>query len=458
MAITRRDALLTMGSGFGMTAFAGMLGATTAAKGPHFPAKAKRVIFLFLNGGPSHVDTFDPKPALDKYDGKPVPESVSPIAAAGHIVQVGNLMKSPFTFKRYGQSGTPVSELFAKVGECIDDVCVIRSVYSDIPNHPQGLFMMNCGHSLAGRPALGSWLLYGLGTENHNLPGFVVLAPGLPIMAPQIWNSAFLPTSYQGTWIQNNEQDSQKLIPYSRNTHETRVQQQQKLDLLGKLNRMNLQQQGPTPQLEAAIEGMETAFRMQTEGVDAFDIGKESEATRAAYGEGDFARGCLMARRLVERGVRMVQVYFGAGQPWDSHSDIMDHRKLGQQSDQPIAALLRDLKSRGMLDDTLVMIGGEFGRTPAVEAKGSTLQNGRDHNSDGFTMLLAGGGVKAGTVYGGTDEFGFKAVDKPMHVHDLHASILHLCGFDHTKLTYRYSGRDFRLTDVSGNVVKEIMA
>ncbi|MEO8658830.1 MAG: DUF1501 domain-containing protein [Bryobacteraceae bacterium] len=458
MAITRRDALLTMGSGFGMTAFAGMLGANAVAKGPHFPAKAKRVIFLFLNGGPSHVDTFDPKPALDKYDGKPVPDSVGPIAAAGHIVQVGNLMKSPFSFKRYGQSGTPVSELFAKVGECIDDVCVIRSVYSDIPNHPQGLFMMNCGHSLAGRPALGSWLLYGLGTENHNLPGFVVLAPGLPIMAPQIWNSAFLPTSYQGTWIQNNEPDSQKLIPYSRNTHETRVQQQQKLDLLGKLNRLNLQQQGPTPQLEASIEGMETAFRMQTEGVDAFDIGKETEATRAAYGDGEFARGCLMARRLVERGVRMVQVYFGAGQPWDSHSDIMEHRKLGQQSDQPIAALLRDLKSRGMLDDTLVMIGGEFGRTPAVEAKGSTLQNGRDHNSDGFTMLLAGGGVKAGTVYGGTDEFGFKAVDKPMHVHDLHASILHLCGFDHTKLTYRYSGRDFRLTDVSGNVVKEIMA
>jgi hypothetical protein len=460
--MTRRETLMMMGSGFGMTAFAGMLGASTPSTsagpaGPHFAPKVKRVIFLFLNGGPSQVDTFDPKPMLDKYNGQPMP-GAHPIAAAGHTVQVGNLMKSPFGFKKYGQSGIEVSDIFSKLGECIDDVCVIRSMYSDIPNHPQGLFMMNCGISLAGRPSLGSWLLYGLGTENQNLPGFVVLAPGLPIMAPQIWNSAFLPASYQGSWVQNIQGDPEKLIPYIRNSRESASEQQRKLDLLGKLNRAQLMRQGPAPQLEAAIQGMETAFRMQTEGVDAFDITKESEATRTAYGDGDFARGCLMARRLVERGVRMVQVYFGAEQPWDSHSDIMDHRTLAQQSDQPIAALLRDLKSRGLLQDTLVMIGGEFGRTPAVEAKGTTLQNGRDHNSDGFTMLLAGGGVKGGMVYGATDEFGRKAVENPVHVHDLHATILHLCGFDHTKLTYRYSGRDFRLTDVSGTVVKDIFA
>jgi len=462
--MNRRDALRVMGSGFGMTAFAGMLGASTTAAGgsapmgPHFPAKAKRVIFLFLNGGPSHVDTFDPKVMLDKHNGEIPPQSATSIPAAGHLVQTGTLMKSPFQFRKYGQSGIEVSEIFSKVGECIDDVCVVRSMYSDIPNHPQGLFMMNCGHSLAGRPAMGSWLLYGLGTENQNLPGFVVLAPGLPIMAPQIWNSAFLPASYQGTWVQNNETDPEKLIPYIRNTVETSAEQRRKLDLLGKLNHLQLDRQGPSPQLEATIQGMETAFRMQVDAVDAFDIGKESEATRAAYGDGEFARGCLMARRLSERGVRMVQVYYGAGQPWDSHTDIMDHRKHAALSDQPIAALLKDLKARGMLQDTLVMIGGEFGRTPAVESKGSTLQNGRDHNSAGFTMLLAGAGVKAGTVYGATDDFGFKAVENPVHVHDLHATILHLCGFDHTRLTYRYSGRDFRLTDVAGNVVKGILA
>lgn len=462
--MNRRDALKTMGSGFGMTALGGMLGSTalhgsqSQPVGTHFVPKAKRVIFLFLNGGPSQVDTFDPKPALEKFHGTTEPGWENGIIAPGNIVQAGTLMKSPFTFKKYGQSGIEVSSIFPKLGECIDDVCVVRSMYSDIPNHPQGLFMMNCGTVVAGRPALGSWLLYGLGTENQNLPGFVVLAPGLPIMAPQIWNSAFLPASYQGTWVNTEHADPKKLIPFLQNEQVGLSHQRKQVDLLASLNEMHLKQQGPAPELEATIQGMETAFRMQTEAVEAFDITKESEATRAAYGPGEFARGCLMSRRLVERGVRMVQVYFGAMQPWDSHSDIMDHRDLAQKSDQPIAALLRDLKSRGLLTDTLVIIGGEFGRTPAVEAKGGAIQNGRDHNTTGFTMLLAGGGVKGGTIYGATDELGRRAVEKPVHVHDLHATILHLCGFDHTKLTYRFSGRDFRLTDVSGSVIQGLIA
>ena len=461
--MNRRKALKAMGSGFGMMSFGHMLAANAPSmspltpKLPLFPARTKRVIFLFLNGGPSHVDTFDPKPVLAKYDGKPMPGPIQEITGGGIKSHVGNLMKSPFGFKKYGQSGIEVSDIFPKLGERIDDVCVIRSMYTDVPNHPPGLFMMNCGHVLAGRPSLGSWLLYGLGTENQNLPGFVVLCPGLPVMGPPLWSSAFLPASYQGTWVQDDHSDPEKLILFLRGKTST-ADQIRELDLLGKLNRLQLDRQGPAPQLEATIQSMETAFHMQTEAVEAFDISKESPATRAAYGEGDFARGCLMARRLVEHGVRIVQVYFGAMQPWDDHTDILHHRTLAQESDQPIAALLRDLKDRGMLADTLVIIGGEFGRSPSVQATGEGLHNGRDHNSYAFSMLLAGGGVKAGTVYGATDDFGLKAVEKPVHVHDLHATILHLCGFDHTKLTYRHSGRDFRLTDVSGTVIKDIIA
>jgi len=322
------------------------------------------------------------------------------------------------------------------------------------------LCMMNCGNLVVGRPSLGSWLTYGLGTENQNLPGFVVLCPGLPQIGVELWNSAFLPATYQGTWIQNDQSDPEKLIPYV-HRHTSTPEQRRELDLLGKLNRLQLERQGPAPELEATIQAMETAFRMQTEAVDAFDITKESKVTRTAYGEGHFARGCLMARRLVERGVRIVQVYFGAQAPWDDHFDILHHRTLAQQSDQPIAALLRDLKDRGMLKDTLVIIGGEFGRSPAVQAEAyvpGALLNGRNHNSYGFSMLLAGGGVKGGMTYGATDDFGLKAIDKPVHPHDLHATILHLCGIDHTKLTYRHSGRDFRLTDVGGQVIKDIMA
>jgi hypothetical protein len=445
--MTRRDWLQTMGSGFGMMGFSRL------SAGTHFPAKAKHVIFLFLNGGPSQVDTFDPKPMLSKHHGQPMP---TPNLKTER--KTGALLRSPFQFKKYGQSGIEISEIFPKLGEQIDDVCVIRSMYADRPNHEPSLFMMNCGHMMPGRPSLGAWLTYGLGTENQNLPGFVVLCPGLPVVGPQLWASAFLPAGYQGTYIPNNEREPEKLIHYIRNAKLGPQEQRRQLDLLGKLNQLHLDRQGPDPQLEAGIEAMETAFRMQTEAPEVFDTRKEPEAVRARYGDTDFGRGCLMARRLVERGVRMVQIYHGNGQPWDNHDDIQIHRRLAGQADPAIAALLQDLKASGLLKETVVMIGGEFGRTPSVEVSGLvSVQNGRDHNNHGYSFLLAGGGVKGGMVFGATDDFGFKAVENPVHAHDIHATVLHLLGLDHTKLTYRYSGRDFRLTDVSGRVVREIL-
>jgi hypothetical protein len=318
---------------------------------------------------------------------------------------------------------------------------------------------MNCGEKLPGRPSLGSWLTYGLGTENQNLPGYMVLCPGLPVVGPQLWSSTFLPAVYQGTYIPNNETEPDKLVQFIRNRELNAATQRKQLNLLESLNRLELERTGPDTQLEASIQSSEIAFRMQTEAPEVFDLSKESEATRARYGSGDFGRGCLMALRLAERGVRMVQVYFGNGQPWDNHDDIQIHRKLALQADKPIAALVDDLKARGLFQDTLLMVSGEFGRTPAVEVSGLVkVQNGRDHNSHGFSTLLAGGCVKRGTVYGATDDFGFKATDKPVHNHDLHATILHMMGLDHTRLTYRYSGRDFRLTDVAGNVIKDIIA
>ena len=445
--MTRRDWLRTMGSGFGMMGFSRL------SAGTHFPAKAKHVIFLFLNGGPSQVDTFDPKPMLSKHHGQPMP---TPNLKTER--KTGALLRSPFQFKKYGQSGIEISEIFPKLGEQIDDVCVIRSMYADRPNHEPSLFMMNCGHMMPGRPSLGAWLTYGLGTENQNLPGFVVLCPGLPVVGPQLWASAFLPAGYQGTYIPNNEREPEKLIHYIRNAKLGPQEQRRQLDLLGKLNQLHLDRQGPDPQLEAGIEAMETAFRMQTEAPEVFDTRKEPEAVRARYGDTDFGRGCLMARRLVERGVRMVQIYHGNGQPWDNHDDIQIHRRLAGQADPAIAALLQDLKASGLLKETVVMIGGEFGRTPSVEVSGLvSVQNGRDHNNHGYSFLLAGGGVKGGMVFGATDDFGFKAVENPVHAHDIHATVLHLLGLDHTKLTYRYSGRDFRLTDVAGRVVREIL-
>ena len=457
--ISRRELLRTLGRGFGMLGLVHLLGHNSQAVGPldvkptHFPPRAKHVIFLFFNGGPSHVDTFDHKPMLAKFNGMPYP--------GGNLRterRTGNLMRSPFEFKKYGKSGIEVSEIFSKLAECIDEVCIIKSMYTDLPFHARSLFMLNCGQRLPGHPSMGSWLTYGLGTENQDLPGYIVMCPGVPVIGPQLWSSAYLPGAYQGAHIQNSESDPEKLVPYARNSQLAPHQQHRQVELLSRLNRAHLKQESPAPQLEATIHSMEVAYRMQVEAMDAFDIRKEGEATQESYGEGDFARGCLIARRLVERGVRMVQVYYGNGQPWDTHEDILQMRKLGRQSDQPIAALLRDLKSRGLLEETLVLIGGEFGRTPTVEVSGDIkLHAGRDHNNHGFSMVLAGGGIKGGMTYGNTDDFGFKAVENPVHVHDLQATVLHLMGLDHTRLTYRHSGRDFRLTDVGGKVIKDII-
>lgn len=475
---TRRDALCRIGSGFGMMAFAGLVGDSLSAaglapgkpgapklsKGLHHPARAKHVIFLFMNGGLSQVDSFDPKPMLAKYHGQPLPGD--PVATER---KTGTLMQSPFSFSRYGKSGLEVSELFPHVGACADDICLIRSMHTDIPNHEPSMLMMNTGHIQVGRPSIGSWLTYGLGSDNQNLPGYVVLCPDVPTtVGPPLWNSAFLPAVHQGTFIPSKVErpdqivgkdfDPKKLVSFINNQQFTLAEQRRELDLLKSLD--GLGGAPADPQLDAAISAMETAYRMQTEAPDVFDIRKESKATLELYGPGSTARGCLMAVRLVERGVRMVQVYYAKGDPWDAHSDIQQHRKNAKDSDQPFAAVIKDLKSRGLLDDTIVVCGSEFGRTPVVEVGGGagTVASGRDHNPFGFSVWLAGGGIKGGVTYGATDDFGFKAIDKPVHIHDLHATILHLMGIDHTKLTYRYSGRDFRLTDVSGTVIHDILA
>jgi hypothetical protein len=484
--VTRRAALCRMGNGFGMLAFASLVGeslntatllaqspakpdpAIAASGGLHHPARAKHVIFLFMNGGLSQVDSFDYKPMLEKYNGQPLPG-----AAVATERRTGALMKSPFAFKRYGQCGMEVSELFPMVGAQADDICLIRSMYTDIPNHEPSLLMMNTGHTQVGRPSMGSWLTYGLGTANKNLPGFVVLCPEMPTtVGSPLWNSAFLPAVHQGTFIKNNvgkktelvgkDFDPQKLVAYIHNDKFTLPEQRRELDLLASLDGIrDAREDIHDPQLDASIQSMEVAYRMQTEAPDVFDIRKESAATLELYGPGSTARSCLMAVRLIERGVRMTQVYYAAGDPWDAHADLYSqHRKPAFDSDRPFAAVVKDLKSRGLLKDTIVVCGSEFGRTPVAEigAGAGGLNAGRDHNPFGFSMWLAGGGIKGGTIYGATDDFGFKVVDKPVHVHDLHATILYLLGIDHTKLTYRYSGRDFRLTDVAGNVLHDIIA
>jgi hypothetical protein len=470
--LTRRALFSRMGGGFGALGLAGVLadagmlvpamaspptavpnteGAVLnhplAPRPPHFPARAKRVIFLFMNGGPSHVDTFDPKPALTSHHGQSPPAKV----VTGRP-KAGKLMGSPFSARPHGQSGIEVSELFPQVAGCIDEICVLRSMYTDNPNHEPSLLMMNSGNMQPIRPSLGSWLTFGLGTENQNLPGFVVLCPGKPVVGPQLWSNSFLPGIYQGTHIHNESIDPDRIIRDVTNRHLSPLEQRSQLDLLQTLNREHLAERSHDEALEARIDSLEMAFRMQFEAREAFDLGRESAVTRALYGKGEFASACLIARRLVERGVRVVQVYYGNDQPWDDHKDINNHRDHAQKSDQPIAALLKDLKARGLLEDTLVIWGGEFGRTPYSEGA-----KGRDHHSLGFSMWLAGGGVKGGYVHGATDELGMQAVENRMHVHDLHATILHLMGLDHERLTYRYSGRDFRLTDVSGRVAREIL-
>jgi hypothetical protein len=346
-----------------------------------------------------------------------------------------------------------MTDLFPHVAGCIDDICVLRSLYTDNPNHEPSLLMMNSGNMQPIRPSLGSWLTFGLGTENQNLPGFMVLCPGKPVVGPQLWSNSFLPGIYQGAHIRNQTIDPDRIIRDVTNRHVSSPEQRAQIDLVQALNREHLGARGRDDALEARIASLEMAFRMQFEAREAFDLGRESVVTRELYGTGDFANACLLARRLVERGVRVVQIYYGSDQPWDDHQDITRHRDHAQKSDRPIAALLTDLKARGLLEDTLVIWGGEFGRTPYSEGA-----KGRDHHSLGFSMWLAGGGVKGGFVHGATDELGMQAIADRMHVHDLHATILHLMGLDHERLTYRYSGRDFRLTDVSGRVARQILS
>jgi len=474
---TRREFLRRSGTGFGALALADLLGEASPAraaagsgplahspnpmqpKPPHFAPRAKAVIHLFLNGGPSHLDTFDPKPALDRLHGQPLPTMLRTER------ETGAAFRSPFAFRRYGQSGIEVSELFSHVGEMIDEVCVIRSMHANVPNHEPSLMLMNCGESQLVRPAVGSWVTYGLGSENQNLPGFIAMCPGgYPIKGSENWQSAFLPGAFQGTYIDTKHREIEKLIANIRNSSGLgRADQRRQLDLLAALNRRHEEARQNDAELEARLQSFELAYRMQLEATDAFDIEQEPAHIRAMYGDTVQARQILVARRLVERGVRYIQLWHGQGQPWDSHDEIeKNHRRLAGECSQAIGALLCDLRQRGMLGETLVVWGGEFGRTPTVElpkpGANSGSSSGRDHNHHGFTMWMAGGGVKGGHVHGATDEFGFQAVENRVHVHDLHATMLHLLGFDHTRLTYRYAGRDFRLTDVHGRVVHDIIA
>lgn len=408
--------------------------------GQRTPGKAKRVISLYLAGGPSQVDLFDPKPILVKHQGQR--PGTTELRTER---QTGGLMPSAFQFAKKGQSGIEVSELIPKLAGVIDDICVIRSMYSFNPTHTPSANLYHCGTVLANRPSMGSWISYGLGSENQNLPSFVALGGGGAAV-----RSAFLPSEHQGTPLETGDIEPEKMIPDLRNKFMNPETQRRQLDALQSLNRQFSDSFGPDDYLDGRIRSMETAYRMQFEATDAFDIRKESAETRAMYGSTSFANACLLARRLVEKGVRFVHVAYPG---WDDHKDIeKNYRQRVPEMDQAAAALITDLKQRGMLDDTIVMWGGEFGRTPVSESG-----TGRDHNPYGFTMWMAGGGFKGGLAYGATDEFGFKAVDNRVSVHDLHATMLYALGIDHTQLTYRYAGRDFRLTDVFGNVVKDIL-
>jgi hypothetical protein len=441
--LTRRRMIQALGGGVGGLALADLL----AGAATHHRPRAKRIIQLFMNGGPFGPDLFDPKPLLNAHAGQR-PKAVQLRTEN----QTGGLMPVPFRFAPRGRSGLEVSDALPLLAAHADKLCVIRSLHTDNPNHGPALFLMNNGSMTPTRPSLGSWLSYGLGTENANLPAHVVLCAGRPVRFAELWSSGFLPGEHQGTYINHSATDPSKLIPNLRGPLPLDAQRRQ-LTLLRRLHEERAAADGPDAVLESRVKAMETAFRMQLAATDAFDVHREPDRVRQAYGDGQFARACLLARRLAERGVRYVQVYYGNGQPWDTHSKHNDTtRNLCRDIDRPTAALLDDLQARGLLDDTLVIWGGEFGRTPTSESG-----DGRDHNHWGFTMWLAGGGVKGGLAYGATDEFGFRAVEDKVHVHDFHATILHLMGLDHEKLTYRHAGRDFRLTDVHGRVVKEIV-
>ena len=460
--LTRREALRTMANGFGMAAF-GVVAANQLAGAPavtsagalepkpgHFPATAKRVIFIFLRGGLSQIDSFDRKPMLDKHDGKPLPYDVPRTEQT-----TGNMMKSPFSWKTYGSNSIEVSELFPHVGEVIDEFCLIRSMISDIPNHGPSISMFQTGLSRPGRPSMGSWIVYGLGTENQNLPGYVALNPGPGSGGVGSTGSAFLPAIYQGTPVPYAERDPSKVIQYLSNAKLSAQPQRRQVDLLKQLNQFYIERLESAPELEASIQSMEIAFRMQTSAPEVFDLRKESPAIRYVWRRRLRSR-LPVGTTAIENGVRIVQVFHG---DWDHHADINGHKFTSRQVDRPIAALVKDLKQRGMLNDTIVLVGTEFGRTPVVNLGGfRPVHNGRDHNNYGFTVLVAGGGFKPGTIYGATDDFGFKVAEKPVHVHDLHATMLHALGLDHERLTYRYSGRDMRLTDVEGHLVKPLLA
>jgi hypothetical protein len=454
--IARRDLLATAAQSVGLLGLATTLGneATASVTGPlasrppHFAPRARRIIHLWMNGGPSQVDTFDPKPALQTFAGQR-PESVVKLTTER---KTSVLMPSPFRFSRHGTSGIEISELFPHVARHADDLCVIRSMHTNTPVHEASNWLMFTGYPQPIRPAYGSWLLYGLGALNENLPGFVVLGEGQPVNGPSNWSSRFLPGIYQGCHVKGF--DPRRVLDNLADPHAAPEAQRRRLDFAQRLNALHLRTMGADNALTSRIESLELAYRMQASASEAFDIGREPAWLQERYGDHAFARNCLLARRLLERGVRVVQIYAGAGQPWDTHGN----NAAGQQAqaklvDRPIAALLDDLKARGLLDDTLVVWGGEFGRTATTEGK-----DGRDHNHYGFTMWLAGGGVRGGHVHGATDDFGFAAVEKRVHVHDLHATMLHLMGLDHEKLTYRYSGRDYRLTDVHGRIVTEVLA
>ena len=459
--MTRREMLLRTGMGFGSLGLAGLLGdaaaadtLSTRAYRPHHAPKAKRVVFLFMNGAPSHVDTFDPKPALKKYEGQ---------SPSGELYRKarGTYMPSPFEFHASGKSGIEVSESLPNMAKLIDDCTIVRSMHTDVPNHEPALLQMHTGNVQPIRPSMGSWALYGLGTENQNLPGYVVLRPTPNIVVgPALWSNSFLPAEYQATSVVTSDMAVDKLIANIHNPKLNPAQQREQLDLLDRLNGLHLAKRAGDTELEGQIKSMETAFRMQTQAMKTFDISQEPQHVREKYGDTAFGRSCLLARRLLEDGVRFVTVYYvnGGNQPWDTHSNHNEnHPKLCADSDKASAALIADLKQRGLLDDTLVVWSGEFGRTPYSEPA-DKAKIGRDHHHTAFSLLMAGGGVKGGYVYGSSDELGMNAAEKPMHVHDLHATILHLLGLNHQKLTFRYSGRDFRLTDVFGNVATDLVA
>ena len=470
--LSRRTMLRRSALGFGSLGLYSLLqesdllagsasGGPLASKQPHFAPRAKRIIFLFMHGGVSHVDTFDPKPRLDSDNGKPLPIKRS---LTFNAKEAGGLMRSPWEFEQRGESGIPVSELFPEVASCADDLCVIRSMVGEGVDHGAAMLQLFTGTFSFSRPSMGAWTLYGLGTENQNLPGFITIKPTQWQGGDKLFATSFLPGAYQGTPIGSSpmavddiiDNPIDHVLPQGGSSEEQRLE----LEFLRQMNRRHADDRRLDPDLEARIQAFELAFRMQAEAPEAFDVSRETDATRRLYGldeeaTRDFGWQCLLARRLSERGVRVVQAtHSGVEEKWDHHGDILRlHPIRSREVDKPIAGLIKDLKSRGLLDETLVVWSSEFGRTPFSEGA-----DGRDHNPYGFSIFMAGGGVKRGSIYGATDEFGYHAVEDRMHIHDLHATILHLMGLDHEKLTFRYSGRDFRLTDVAGVVAKKLLA